>query len=227
MRPCSSTRVKTSTTTQKPVRIIPDHACIVQAAKMLKQTDIQDGGKECVMSTQEYINKVVEDVGEDEDFKRGSWVSAIEYVNANGGIVSGCLGDIKNFLKNRKLDHVVAIVKSFTLNVLGDLTLTLKDLSSTISGSIHHKVIDEDGYGKEITVRVALIPANVLVFSHKPSMHYINITMRNVIKVFHKDTILDEKTLNLALEEEAMAEQGWLEKCRKEQELDEEHEIQL
>nr|GFC05483.1 transposase, MuDR, MULE transposase domain protein [Tanacetum cinerariifolium] len=73
--------------------------------------------------------KVVEDVGDDEDFKRDSWVSAIKYVNANGGIVSGCLGDIKNFLKNRKLNHVVAIVKSFTLNVLGDLTLTLKDLS--------------------------------------------------------------------------------------------------
>ncbi|GJZ50380.1 hypothetical protein Tco_0604570, partial [Tanacetum coccineum] len=39
-----------------------------------------------VMSTQEYIKKVVEDVAENEDFKSGSWVSATEYVNANGGI---------------------------------------------------------------------------------------------------------------------------------------------
>nr|GFD20392.1 hypothetical protein [Tanacetum cinerariifolium] len=69
------------------VRIILDHAGIVQAAKLLKQTNIQDGGEECVMSTQEYIKKVVEDVGEDEDFKRGLWISAIEYVNVNGGIV--------------------------------------------------------------------------------------------------------------------------------------------
>ncbi|GKF11294.1 hypothetical protein Tco_0049220, partial [Tanacetum coccineum] len=38
-----------------------------------------------VMSTQEYMKKVVEDVGE--DFKHGSWVSATDYVNANGGTV--------------------------------------------------------------------------------------------------------------------------------------------
>nr|GEZ64801.1 hypothetical protein [Tanacetum cinerariifolium] len=85
------------------VRIILDHAGIVQAAKLLKQTNIQDGGEECVMSTQEYIKKVVEDVGEDEDFKRGSWVSAIEYVNVNGGIVSGCLEDIRTFSRMENL----------------------------------------------------------------------------------------------------------------------------
>ncbi|GKD58886.1 hypothetical protein Tco_1296395, partial [Tanacetum coccineum] len=44
--------------------------------------------------------------------------------------------------------------------VLGDLTTTLKDISDTIS-----------------------------VFSPKPSLHYLNITMRNLVKVFHKDTI--------------------------------------
>ncbi|GKE36492.1 hypothetical protein Tco_1459897, partial [Tanacetum coccineum] len=206
-----------------------------------------DGGEECVMSTQEYIKKVLEDVGEDEDFKRGSWVSAIEYVNANGGIMSGCLGDIKNFFKNEKLDQVVAIVKSCTPNMLGDLTVTLKDLSGA-----------------------ALILANVSIFSLKPSMHYIwlrfSVRMQNlkvvvvyvgvemlnekeIMKLLEEEEMvylelqvcgnvtdledqykLDEEALNLALEEEAMvarAEQEWLEKCRKEQELDEEHERQL
>ncbi|GJW63135.1 hypothetical protein Tco_0115019 [Tanacetum coccineum] len=41
---------------------------------------------------------------------------------------------------------------------------------------------------------------------------------------------LDEEALNLALKEEsreARAEQEWLEKCRQEQELDEEHGRQL
>nr|GEX70012.1 hypothetical protein [Tanacetum cinerariifolium] len=123
-----------------------------------------------------------------------------------------------NFLKNGKLDQVIAIVKSCTLNVIGDLTMILKDLPGTISGTIHHKVIDEGGYGKDITIGAALILANVLVFSLKPSMHYLNITMRNVVKVFRKDTVLgsgssvggsriyiqvDEEALNLALEEEA------------------------
>ncbi|GKF97268.1 hypothetical protein Tco_0293089 [Tanacetum coccineum] len=141
------------------------------------------------MSTQDYIKKVIEDVSEDGDFKSGLWVHATEYVNANGGIVSGCFGDIKNFLKNGKLVQVVAIVKSCTPNVIGDLTVTLKDLSSTILGTIHHKVINEGGYGKDITVGAALILVNVSVFSPKPSMHYLNITMRNVVKVFHKDIV--------------------------------------
>ncbi|GKF25366.1 hypothetical protein Tco_0081260, partial [Tanacetum coccineum] len=38
-----------------------------------------------LMSTQEYMQKVVEDVGEDDDFKSGSWVCTTNYVNANGG----------------------------------------------------------------------------------------------------------------------------------------------
>nr|GEZ22733.1 reverse transcriptase zinc-binding domain-containing protein [Tanacetum cinerariifolium] len=50
--------------------------------------------------------------------------------------------------------------------------------------TIHYKVIGEGGYGKNITVGAVLILANVLIFSPKPSMHYLNITMRNVVKVF-------------------------------------------
>ncbi|GKE12619.1 GPCR kinase [Tanacetum coccineum] len=110
-------------------------------------------------------------------------------VNANDGSVSGCLGDIKNFLKNGKLDQVVAIVKSCSPNLIVGLTTTMKDLSGTIPGTIHHKVIGEDGYGKDITVGAVLILANVLVFSPKPSMYYLNITMRNVVKNFGKDMV--------------------------------------
>ncbi|GKE06896.1 hypothetical protein Tco_1398914 [Tanacetum coccineum] len=242
IRPCSSTHVETSTTTQKPVRIIPGPTGI----------------------------KVVEDVGEYEDFKSGSWVSATEYMNVNGGIVSGYLGDSKNFLKNEKLDHVVAIVNFFTPNVIGHLTVTLKDLSGTIHGTIHHKVIDEGDYGKDIIVVAALILANVSVFSPKPSMHYLHITMKNVVKVFCKDIVpgsgsgvggsrmlmeeeeivklikeemvdlelqgcgnvidQDEEVLNIALEEEARKgrdKHEWLKKCWQKEKLDEEHERQL
>ncbi|GKB97054.1 hypothetical protein Tco_0983191 [Tanacetum coccineum] len=172
-----------------------------------------------VMSTQEYMKKVVEDVGGDEDFKSGAWVNATEYVNANSGIVSGCLRDIKNFLKNGKLEQVIAIIKSCTLNALGDLIVTVKDLSGTIAGAIHHKVINEEGYGKDIIVGSALILANVSVFSPKPSMHYLNITMKNVIKVFHKDSVpgndsgvggsemlMEEEKIVKLMEEEEMAD---------------------
>ncbi|GJX89928.1 hypothetical protein Tco_0343254 [Tanacetum coccineum] len=240
------------------VKYDSEYEYIVQQANLLKIRDILLGWDGGVMSTQEYMKKVVEDVGEDEDFKSGSWVSATDYVHATGGIVSGCLGDIKNFLKNGKLEQVVAIIKSYTSNALRDLT-------GTISGAIHQKVINEEGYGKDIIVGSDLILANVLVFSPKPSMHYLNITMKNVVKVFHKDSVpgngsgvgesgmlmeeeemanlelqvfwnvthqemADEEALNVALEEQARqarADQEWLDKCRKEAELDEEHERKL
>ncbi|GJW54666.1 hypothetical protein Tco_0098751 [Tanacetum coccineum] len=119
---------------------------------MLEFGDILLGLDGTVMSTQEYMKKVVDDVGEDEDFKSVSWVCATNYVNANGGTVSGCLGDIKNFLNNGKLDQVVAIVKSCSSNMIGDLTMTMKDLSGIVPETIHHKVIGEGGYEKDIIV---------------------------------------------------------------------------
>ncbi|GJV55227.1 GPCR kinase [Tanacetum coccineum] len=68
--------------------------------------------------------------------------------------------------------------------MIGDLNVTLKDLSGTIPGTIHHKVIGKGGYGNDITVGAAMILTNVSVFSH------LNITMRNVVEVFCKDTVL-------------------------------------
>ncbi|GJT25060.1 transposase, MuDR, MULE transposase domain protein [Tanacetum coccineum] len=185
----SSTRVEPSPSTLNPVRIIPGPAGIIQQAKLLKEKDILLGWDEAVMSTQEYMQKVVEDVDEDDDFKSGSWISATEYVNANGGTMSGCLGDIDNNLKKGKLDQVVTIYKSCSPNMLGDLTVTMKDLSGTIPGIVHYKVIGEGGYGNDITVEAAMILANVSVFSPKSSMHHLNITKKNVVKVFRKDTV--------------------------------------
>nr|GEW04683.1 hypothetical protein [Tanacetum cinerariifolium] len=161
---------------------------LTNPSKLLKQRDILLGLDGVVMSTQEYMKKVVEDVGENEDFKSESRVSVTNYGNANGDTLSGCLGDIKNFLNNRKLDQVVIIVKSCSPNVIGNLTVTMKDLSGKIPETIHHKVVGESGYGKSITVGAALILFNVSVFSPKPSMHYLNITKRNMVKIFHKDT---------------------------------------
>ncbi|GKA16736.1 ribonuclease H-like domain-containing protein [Tanacetum coccineum] len=163
IRPGPAGIVQVEEVEEKPVRIIPDPA--------------------------EYMKQVVEDVGEDEDFNSGSWVGTTEYVKAHGGIVSECIGDIKTFLKNGKLEQVVAIIKSCSSNALGDLKVTVKDLSGTLPGLIHYKVINEEGYGKEITVGSAIILANVSVFSPNPSMHYLNITKKNVIKVFHKNFI--------------------------------------
>ncbi|GJY22925.1 hypothetical protein Tco_0396583, partial [Tanacetum coccineum] len=181
--------VEPSSSTPNPVRIIPDPAGLVQRAKLLKENVFILDPDGALMSTQEYMQKVVEDVGEDADFNSGAWVSATNYVNAFGGTVTGCLGDIDNFLKKGKLEQVVAIVKSCSPNALGDLNVTLKDLSGTVPGTIHYKVLDVGSYEKDITVGAAMILANVSVFTPKPSKHYLNITKRNVVEVFRKDTV--------------------------------------
>ncbi|GKB13526.1 hypothetical protein Tco_0847449 [Tanacetum coccineum] len=186
----SSTLVEPSSLTPNIVRIIPGPASIVQQAKMLKEKVFILDSDGTLMSTQKYMQKVIEDVGEDVDFKSGAWVSATNYVTATGDTtVSGCLGDIKNILKKKKLDEVVTIVKSCSPNDIGDLNVTMKDLSGTIPGTIHHKVIGDGGYGKDITVGAVIILANVSVFTPKPSKHYLNIIIRNVVKFFRKDTV--------------------------------------
>ncbi|GKA52095.1 hypothetical protein Tco_0745291 [Tanacetum coccineum] len=100
-----------------------------------------------------------------------AWVSATNYVNAFGGTVTGCLGGIDNFFKKGKLEQVVAIVKSCSSNALGDLNVTLKDLSGRVPGTIHYKVLDVGSYEKDITVGAAIILANVLVFTPNSSKH--------------------------------------------------------
>ncbi|GKE49206.1 transposase, MuDR, MULE transposase domain protein, partial [Tanacetum coccineum] len=133
--------------------------------------------------------KVVEDVGEDSDFNSGAWISASNYVLCTGGTVIGCLGDIDNFLEKGKLAQVVAIVKTCSPNALGDLNVTMKDLSGTVRGTIHYKVLDVGTYGKDIHVGAAMILAKVFVFTPRPSEYYLNITKKNVVKVFRKDTV--------------------------------------
>ncbi|GJT71049.1 hypothetical protein Tco_1030335 [Tanacetum coccineum] len=151
--------VEPSSSTPNPVRIIPGPAGLVQRAKLLKENIFILDPDGALMSTQEYMQKVVEDV----DFNSGVWVRATNYVNAFGGTVTGCLGDIDNFLKKGKLKQVVAIVKSCSPNALGDLNVTLKDLSGTVPGTIHYKVLDVGSYEKDIIVGAAMILANVLV----------------------------------------------------------------
>ncbi|GKA47918.1 transposase, MuDR, MULE transposase domain protein [Tanacetum coccineum] len=170
------------------VRIIPGPAGILQLAQLRKTTEIREGGHNCEMLTQEYVRKITEEASDDDHFTRGPWLSAVQYLAVEGSIATGCFGDMKTFIKNGKVEKVVAVIKSCTPNMLGDLTVTLKDLSGIISGTIHHKVLKDEVYGKAISVGAVLILRNVSVFSPKSSGHYLNITLKNMVKVFHKDT---------------------------------------
>ncbi|GJZ99557.1 transposase, MuDR, MULE transposase domain protein [Tanacetum coccineum] len=129
-------------------------------------------------TTKEGLRKAYEsceDVGEDVISNSGRWVSAQTNVNAFGGTVTRCLGDIDNFLKKGKLEQVVAIVKSCSPNALGDLNVTLKDLSGTVPGTIHYKVLDVGSYEKDITVGAAMILAQLSQFYPNSSKHLLTL----------------------------------------------------
>ncbi|GKB25402.1 RNA-directed DNA polymerase, eukaryota, reverse transcriptase zinc-binding domain protein [Tanacetum coccineum] len=100
-----------------------------------------------------------DDTSEEDHFTRGPWLSAVEYLNVERVMAAGCLGDMKNYCKNGKLETVIGVIKSSMPNALGDLTVTLKG----------HR--------------------GQWLFTPKPSNHYLNITLRNMVKVYHKDTV--------------------------------------
>ncbi|GKC31798.1 ribonuclease H-like domain-containing protein [Tanacetum coccineum] len=134
------------------VRCSSSHADLYLTEKELHQLHLDE---EALRETLE--EQAMDAKARGEKINSGAWVSATNYVNAFGGTVTGCLGDIDNFLKKEKLEQVVAIVKSCSLNMLGDLNMTLKDLSGTIPETIHYKVLDVGSYGNDITIGAAMI----------------------------------------------------------------------
>ncbi|GKB07934.1 hypothetical protein Tco_0836218 [Tanacetum coccineum] len=141
------------------VRIISGLAGLVQRTKLLKENVFILDPDGVLMSTQEYMHRVIEDVGENVDFNSGAWVRPLT-------------------------------CECFLVHYLN---VTLKD----VSGTIHYKVLDVGSYEKDITVGAAMILVNVSVFTPKPSKHYLNITKRNVVEVFRKDTVeIKEDTKN-------------------------------
>ncbi|GJY82092.1 transposase, MuDR, MULE transposase domain protein [Tanacetum coccineum] len=140
----------------------------------------------------EYVRKLIGDVSETDDFKLRPWITALEFINDNRKIGGGCFGDIKSYLKKGKFEKVVAIITSCTPNVLGDINVTLKDPSGTYFGTIHYEVLLDDGYDKAIKVGYALILHNVSVFCDKSSYYYLNIITKNLVKIFQKDTVVED-----------------------------------
>nr|GFB77202.1 hypothetical protein [Tanacetum cinerariifolium] len=97
-------------------------------------------------------------------------------------IVNGCLGDSNTFLKNGKLEQVVAIIKSCSSNALSDLKVTVKDLfggsemlmeeeeivklmeeeeMADLELHVCGNVIDQEDLYKKKPVRIILSPADI------------------------------------------------------------------
>nr|GEZ89374.1 hypothetical protein [Tanacetum cinerariifolium] len=77
--------------------IIHDPAGILQAAKLRKTTEIREGSYDYEIPTQEYVREIVEDTSKDNHFTRGPWLSTVQYLAAEGGIIIVCFGDMKTF----------------------------------------------------------------------------------------------------------------------------------
>ncbi|XP_065625380.1 uncharacterized protein LOC136065741 [Quercus suber] len=68
------------------------------------------------------------------------------------------------------------------------MMVTLKDPTGSINASIHHKVLSEGEFAKDISVGAVLVLQKVALFSPSRSAHYLNITLSNLVKVISKES---------------------------------------
>ncbi|KAI4351028.1 hypothetical protein L6164_005417 [Bauhinia variegata] len=178
--------------------LIPGPAGAVQAA--MQRRVLGDHGFNRMegepLPTQEFIRRVVENGDEhDHDFNTNAWLCALDFLRRGGMIVDyegeafgTPLSSIKEHLNVERVGQVVAVIKSCIPNGLGGLMLTLKDPTSTIGASVHHKVFTKEEFAKDICVGSVVVLQKVAVFFPTCSACYLNITLPNIVKVFSKDS---------------------------------------
>ncbi|XP_073128320.1 uncharacterized protein [Henckelia pumila] len=180
-------------------RTIPGPAGTVHAAMLRKTLDRStlvnpENSFDCsiydaVIPTQEYIRRAVEDTAEfDDDFARPPWLSAVRFLGAEDGVNPGTpISSIKKYLEAGKVNQIVAVIKSCSPSGLGGLKVMLKDPSGSVGATVHPKVLCESEFGKKFSVGAVLILQKVAIFSPARTALYLNITLRNVVKVFCQD----------------------------------------
>ncbi|KAI9114001.1 hypothetical protein K1719_015252 [Acacia pycnantha] len=176
-----------------PHRLIPGPAGVVQAAMQRRalgrQSLLEDADDS--IPTQEFIRRVVQngDIN-DHDFNTNAWHCALGWLRREGmvdrnSVAFGTpLSSIKKQINIERVAQVMAVIKSCTPNGLGDLMLTLQDPSGTIGASVHRKVFTEGELGNDLKTGSVLVLQKVAVFSPTRSICYLNITLRNIVKIF-------------------------------------------
>lgn len=178
--------LKTASTYRPP---IPGPAGAIQAA-MRRQSAI--GAAKCSPLEGRYLCET-----EDVDFELNPWLCALSSLgNDSGSSLSHPISSISAKRSGtERIPQVVGIVKDCTPNGLGDLFITLKDPSGTIGASVHRKVLSEGIVGREISVGCVLILKQVVAFCPARSRCYLNITLKNLEKLFDKDCGPPEKQI--------------------------------
>ncbi|QCE02206.1 hypothetical protein DEO72_LG8g217 [Vigna unguiculata] len=102
-------------------------------------------------------------------------------------------GDINNTAhlgscnKTGILPFVACIVKQCNPNGLGDMQICVKDPTGTVWASVHWKVLLHPEYGRDLTVGAVLLLNTVTTFGHRHKICYLNIIVRNIVKIFKVD----------------------------------------
>ncbi|XP_057444779.1 uncharacterized protein LOC130737025 [Lotus japonicus] len=158
--------------------LIPGPAGAVQAAMYARRSNTNTP----LIPTQEIVRCALEDrsTETDPDFNSNAWLSALQLVES-----ATPLGTITTNVE--RVENVVAVIKSCTLNGFGDAKVTLKDPTDTVDASIHRKAFTDGEFGNVITVGSVLVLQKVAVFSPSKSVRYLNITLTSVVKVFPQD----------------------------------------
>ncbi|KAG6543028.1 hypothetical protein Mapa_015524 [Marchantia paleacea] len=130
------------------------------------------------------------------DFLEGPWIAAMDFLDSGGSkpLQQVMISALKSSSKHLEfIPELVAIIKTVVPNGFGDVSVVLKvkhlnswqgDPTGTVNGCIHRSVLTESKYSHGFVPGAVLILRKVTVFSPNPYAHYLNITKKNVYKVF-------------------------------------------
>ncbi|WVZ04469.1 hypothetical protein V8G54_025275 [Vigna mungo] len=162
--------------------LIPGPAGNIQVAMLNRLTDEPQ-------STQEFVNNIAKATYE-RDFNSNPWLWAEMFIKHHGLVEHGNMDNMTKLECGKsmlRLPFVACIVKQCNPNGFGDMKISVKDPSATVSASVHKKVLLHPEFGLEIGVGVVLLLQRVAVFMPNRRTYYLNITVRNVVKVFKAD----------------------------------------
>ncbi|CAM6111482.1 unnamed protein product [Calypogeia fissa] len=145
------------------------------------------------------------------NFREGPWLAAMEFLNdgdPSSGNHSSRTTIVTIKASKRHIPQLAGIINTAVPNGFGDLTVTLKDPTGTIGGTIHRKVLTKLEDGPLITPGAVIILRKVAVFSPTPFKHYLNITINNVDKIFGKDTTAPRRRRNAISDKDDLGTTG-------------------
>ncbi|XP_068504002.1 uncharacterized protein [Phaseolus vulgaris] len=156
--------------------VIPGPAGNVQAV-------ILNRNSEGPVNTQEFINRIG-DESDRRDFTSNPWRWAEQFLQFHGvidGHDCGQLSYLSEIKQSNVLPLLTCVIKSCHRNVIGGMSISLKDRKGIASASVHQKVLIDAEFGADIVV------GSVKIFSPDQRVFYLQITVNNIVKVFKFD----------------------------------------